>query len=69
MRKVRGGGGGKQLYLYIVKIGNFPEILMSSLNICQNQQFLIFEVSKFVKSLLSLPDMGMKMLHVQVRSF
>ncbi len=25
------GGGGKGLYLYIVKIGNFPEILMSSL--------------------------------------
>ncbi len=25
------GGGGKLLYIYIVKIGNFPEILMSSL--------------------------------------
>ena len=25
------GGGDKWLYLYIVKIGNFPEIMMSSL--------------------------------------
>ena len=25
------GGGGKELYLYILKIGNFRQILMSSL--------------------------------------
>ncbi len=31
------GVGGQKLYLYIVKIGNVPEILMSSLTSFQNQ--------------------------------
>ncbi len=34
-------GGGKELYLYIVKTGNFCQILMSSLIFTRNSNFLL----------------------------
>ncbi len=45
------GGGGKRLYLYIVKIGNFPEILMPSLKQC-----LLVENSVITLSIKNLWD-------------
>ncbi len=57
------GGGGKELYLYNVKIGNFPGILMSSLRPLRFlvlYMFLVLGVILVYHFTMNVTDMGTK---------